>query len=276
MTQQLGELTSSGRSSSRESAQSAAAAEPTLFRAVLVPLLSMVVIAMTAFLMQAMGLPSEVLAPLSTAAGALVPAFEIWRSERRRSKVSKMTELASGRFKRPPVYVVIVAAGILSLTSLLTGLVGAIIATISLADALASGLLTEAEYADVMEAGSAVGIIILLMLVASLVVSAPVGSYVAHRIPGRPLLWAVGAAMLSVVLIYVLSSLAVGDWSVPSPWEFVFVFLPHAIGITLGAWWGSRTRAMFWAKRLFRNLSEPDRRTVLSLMEDSAASVAGD
>ncbi|WP_347977161.1 hypothetical protein [Microbacterium sp. ProA8] len=243
-------------------------------RTAVVSLLSAIAVAAVAAALGSWELPAAAVASIATASGALVPALAIKRSDRRRAHKTRTSELLAGRFKRPPVYVLIVASGMLGLAFLLSLVFGYMLAYMTLADAESSGHLTGADYNDLVERGSGAGTAAGLVLIVMLAASMPVGRYVAHRIPSRSWAWGLAAVLVNEAVLYASGSLVVGDWSLPPIEYFVVYTLPVTIGVLLGIWRGGRTRALFWAKRLFKGLSETDRRTVLSLMDESVLSVS--
>lgn len=242
-------------------------------RTAVVSLLSAMVVAAVAVVLRSLELPAEAIASIATASGALVPAFAIKRSERRRDRETRTSELLAGRFRRPPIYVLIVASGMLGLAFLLSLVSGFTLAWVTLADAELSGHLTAADYNDLVERGSGAGAAAILALIVMLAASTPIGRYIAHRIPAHSWAWAFAAVLVNELVLYTCGSLVSGDWSLP-PIEYLLVYtLPVMIGVLLGVWRGNRTRALFWATRLFKGLPETDRRTVLNLMEESVSSV---
>lgn len=257
------------------SSDAALPAESKSNQTILVSIASIVVIAVTAFLLQWLSMPKELLAPLSTASGALVPAIAIRRNEKRRSKASQASELISGRLRREPVYVLFVASGALVAVEFASFLLAIVIAYISLSDAQFAGLISEEQLSEILlsEQSASVGLAALLTYVALTIASAAVGVYVAHRIAKGSVYWALGAVVLGQV-VTVLVALATGSsWSDIAAstftWQFAVLFALLATAVTLGALRGRRTRALFSATRLFRRLSEDDRRTILSLMDEA-------
>lgn len=239
---------------------------------VVVTLLTIAVIALTALVLQWLTVPSEVTASLSPAAGALVPAVAVRRREGRKGKADRVMELVSGTFRRPPAYVLIIAAGVLGLIEYFTYFLSYLVSYAPLIDAEIAGLLTAEESTTILlsPSSTSTAIATLLGFVATFIVAVPVGSYVARRIGTHPLCWAVGAVVLNQSVSFLIFSITTDpsittlDYSAFLIWTVLL-----SVAVWIGVRHGSRTRALFLATRLFRRLSEADRTAVLALMQEA-------
>jgi hypothetical protein len=233
-------------------------------------MLSIAVIALTAALLHRLAVPSEVTGSLAMASGALVPAIVIRVRERAKSKAKRVSELVSGTFERPPVLILIIAAGLLALIEWASYVLFFVVAGLASLAAEDEGLLTADAAASVLESEMVTGGIALLGLLLVMAAAVPVGTYVAHRVTHRPLLWAFGAVLLAQAVLLTIDvsiSLSTGE---PVNYLAYAVFVA-AVSITgwLGVRRGRRNRALFHATRLFRRLSETDRSAVLQIMDES-------
>lgn len=236
----------------------------------LVSMLSIAVIALTALTLQRLKVPSEVTASLSTASGALVPAIAIRRRDAVKSKVDHCLELVARVFERPPIYVLIIAAGLLALVEFTVYLLGGFIGGVATLAAEEEGLLTAEESLAVFESDIFIGGIAIVSLLIVMVIAVFVGTYVAHRITRRPIVWAMAAVVLAQAVTLAVDVVALAFTDAPFNWMAYPVWVA-ALGIPvwLGARRGRRNRAMFLANRLFKGLSENDRNGMLALMEDA-------
>ena len=238
------------------------AAAPHPSQPLLVPVLSIAVIALTAALFRWLNVPAEVTAALATASGALIPTIAIRIRDSKTSKARKVEEAASGTFERPWIYALLIGAALLVASEL----VGILIET-KIEEGLTAGgvnLETSRGWANF------VGIVQILVI---MVAAVPSGSYVAHRLNRNDVWCALGAVVLA------LATLRFAGVTIERPTEsdpplVVLValgVLSVVVGVVLGILRGRKTRNLFLAQRLFKGLSESDRSAVLDIMADAQA-----
>lgn len=239
-------------------------------QSLVVSLLSIAVIAMTSLILKWVTVPSEVTVSLATASGALVPTFLLSRRERHKSRTSRIAELVSGRYRRPPVHILILAAGLLALVEWVSFfvfmLVTALTNAVSLFGAVEAGYLRQEQADSLMLNETAIGMVVVLQLAVMMVGAVVVGRFVARRVPHRPMLYAYAA-----ILVCQGASLLVelATFTTINPWSYVAYPLVLASTMWIGVLWGCRTRALFLANRLFRRLPEEDRQAVLAMMDEA-------
>ncbi|WP_225755195.1 hypothetical protein [Actinotalea sp. Marseille-Q4924] len=257
----------SGSATAAPAATTAGAAEAPRSDSLVVSMMSIAVIVATAVVLKLLEVPSEVTAPASTASGALVPMVAVRRRDRRKTKVQHVQELLSGTFGRPPVYGLIVAAGLLALTEWATYVVAAA-GSIGLSVAgEESGVLTAAESEMLLGSTTADGVTTALSLLVTMVAAVPIGVYVAHRVLRHGFVVAIASVVVSQVITFVLMGWLSGFVGFqPWPWIVWILLVSGAMG--LGVARGRATRSLFVVTRVFRRLGETDRRVVLSLIDE--------
>jgi hypothetical protein len=219
-------------------------------------------IALTASLFQWLNFPSDVTATLAIASGALIPAIAIRRGDRQQSKQAKMQEVVSGDFQRPFVYVLFIAAGLLILGEL---------AIITISFTGVSGFQVNSAQLGSESQRSWTAALISLFLI--LVLAVAIGSFVAHRRFQYDLWCAIGAAApLAIFPLLAYNNiiyLGIQGWL--GRLVETALFLVPVLGVVLGVFRGRRTRPLFLANLLFKELSESDRTAVREIMAEPKA-----
>lgn len=247
---------------------------PQAGQSLVVSLMSIAVIAVTSLLLKWVTVPTELTVSLATASGALVPTLVLSRRERRKSRTARMAELVSGAYRRPPVYVLIVAAGLLALVEwvalLLIMFTSAMFLYTSLEGAVTAGWLAQDQADSLVMEEAALGMVVILQWLVMMAGAIFVGRFVARRIRRHALVWAFGAIIVcqTVSLLAQLTFSTTAENTV-NAMAYVLYPLASAVTIWIGVLWGQRTRGLFLANRLFRRLSETDRQAVLAMMEEA-------
>jgi hypothetical protein len=243
-------------------------AAPRSGQPLLVPVLSIAVIALSAILFRKLGVPGEVAATLAAASGALIPAIAIRVRDRKTSNARKVEEAVSGSFERPWIYTLLIGAALL-----VASLLAAILIATTIEDYLLGPLVADVGGVNLETSRGWANLTLIIETLIPLVAAVPTGSYVAHRLKRNDLWCALGAVVFALVILP-LAGVTVESPTEADPPVFVIVALgvfSIVVGVVLGVLRGRKSRSLFLVKRLFRGLSESDRSAVLDIMADAQA-----